>query len=433
MIGRETVESCYIRNNICFNRKTCISDIIENIFINLLFPKTKPTSIGIIYQPPSQSQFLQQMITEFEALVLGNEIYVLDDFNINLLFRDKYVFNKSNEIKKLVKNLLPEIKRYKEFCSMYGLSQLIDCPARVTSNNSTLIDHILTNTQENISQSGVIDAAVSDHSLIFCTRKIPKAKYNRHKEKTFCSLKSYLPDVYKETLERVSFPNYENFDNPDVGYSYFITRLECVINAIAPFKTVRIKNNASEWFDGEIAEKIHTRDKLYKKFKSTKLHVDEEIYKEARNTVQNLIRKKKKAYFEEKLKGNTANSKKLWKTLKQLGLPEKKLPCTDVCLKVKEDLKFDPFTICELFKKFYYNLANDLVHELPAVSKKIDIEAVKDYYNDMFELSHKKLNFQTVQPNTISNLLKSCNEKKAAGIDIERWCRCVRHPHYTDL
>ena len=70
--------------------------------------------------------------------------------------------------------------------------------------------------------------------------------------------------MYKGTLERVSFPNFENFANPDIVYSNFITRLDCVINAIAPFKTVRIKNNASEWFDGEIAEKIHTRDKLCK-------------------------------------------------------------------------------------------------------------------------------------------------------------------------
>ena len=217
------------------------------------------------------------------------------------------------------------MKRYKKFCSMYRLSQLIDCPTRITSNTSTLIDHILTNTQENISQSGVIDTAISDHSLIYFTRNIPKEKCKRHKEITFRSLKNYSTDVYKGILERVSFPNYENFDNPDVACSDFITRLDCVINAVAPFKTVRIKNNASEWFDGEIAEKIHTRDKLYKKFKSTKLHVDEEIYKEAQNTVQNLIGKNKKAYFEEKLKENTANPKKLWKTLKQLGLPEKKV------------------------------------------------------------------------------------------------------------
>ena len=167
--------------------------------------------------------------------------------------------NKSNEIKILNKDLLPEIKRYKEFCSMYGLSQLIDCPTRITSNTSTLIDHILTNTQENISQSGVINTAISDHSLIYCTRKVPKAKCKRHKEITFLSLKNYSPDVYKGTLERVSFPNYKNFDNPDVAYSDFVTRLDCIINAIAPFKTVRIKDNASEWFDGEIA---NTRDKL---------------------------------------------------------------------------------------------------------------------------------------------------------------------------
>ena len=98
--------ACYIRNNNYFNMKTCISDNIENILIDLLFPKTKPISVGIIYKPASQSQFLQQMITEFEALVLDNQIDVLGDFNINVLFRDKYVLNKSNVIKKLDKNLL---------------------------------------------------------------------------------------------------------------------------------------------------------------------------------------------------------------------------------------------------------------------------------------------------------------------------------------
>ena len=40
--------ACYIRNNSCFNRKNCISDNIENIFFDLLFPKAKPISVGII-------------------------------------------------------------------------------------------------------------------------------------------------------------------------------------------------------------------------------------------------------------------------------------------------------------------------------------------------------------------------------------------------
>ena len=35
----------------------------------------------------------------------------------------------------------------------------------------------------------------------------------------------------------------------------------------------------------------------------------------------------------------------------------------------------------------------------------------------MFELSHDKLNFRTVQSNTILNLLKECNINKAAVTD----------------
>ena len=65
-----------------------------------------------------------------------------------------------------------------------------------------------------------------------------------------------------------------------------------MVNDVVPFKTVRFKGNTREWFDREIANEIHTRDKLYKRFKLTKLHVDEEIYKEARNVVQKLIRRK---------------------------------------------------------------------------------------------------------------------------------------------
>ena len=83
-------------------------------------------------------------------------------------------------------------------------------------------------------------------------------------------------------MEKVSIPNYDNFDNPDLAYSDFISRLESVINVVAPIKTVRIKNNTREWFDGEIGEEIYKREKLHKIFKLTKLHVDKDLYKEAR-------------------------------------------------------------------------------------------------------------------------------------------------------
>ena len=48
---------------------------------------------------------------------------------------------------------------------------------------------------------------------------------------------------------------------------------------IAPSKEIRIKNNTQEWSDREIAELIHAREKLFLKFKKSKLHIDEENFK----------------------------------------------------------------------------------------------------------------------------------------------------------
>ena len=216
--------------NICYSRKTCFSGNLENAFIDFLFPKTKSISVGIFYKPPSQTRFSVQIVTEFESLELNNELYILGDFNIDLLFKGNCILNKTHKSKNHFTDFSPEIKKYNEFCSIYGFKQLINCPTRITCNTSTLIDHILTNAQDNISQSGVINTAISDHNMIYCTRKIRKTKYNKHKELTFRSLRNYSVDIYKQALERASFPNYDNFHNPDIAYNDFINRLACVIN-----------------------------------------------------------------------------------------------------------------------------------------------------------------------------------------------------------
>ena len=59
-----------------------------------------------------------------------------------------------------------------------------------------------------------------------------------------------------------------------------------VINEIAPNKEIRIKNKNQDWFDKEVADLIHVQKKLFLKFKKSKFHIDEEIYKAVRNQVQ---------------------------------------------------------------------------------------------------------------------------------------------------
>ena len=150
-----------------------------------------------------------------------------------------------------------------------------------------------------------------------------------------------------------------------------------VVNYIALFKTARIKITSNEWFDREIAEKLSIRDKLFKKFKSSRLNIDWEIYKEARSDVQRTIKRKKKQYFEEKLSENIAKPKQLWQTLKSLGLRKKKNSLSNICLRDKNGLSFDSLSIAETY---YSSLPENFVLKLPKTPNNFGIQSVNNYY-----------------------------------------------------
>ena len=370
--------ACYVRNDICYNSKQILQDDIENIFIDLLLPKTKPITVGIVYKPPHQTGFIEKITANFNSLnVADTEMYVFGDLNINLLQNSKYILENTKNITKSFPDITADAKKYIEFCQTYGLKQLIRSPTRITCHTSTLLDHIITNTSEKVSLSGTIDIALSDHQLIFCTRKIRKQKYNSHKQISFRSFKNYTVERYEEVIGKINSPNYESYSDTNKAYLNFLETLENVISEIAPMKSLRIKNRINEWFDGEIAEKINERDKLFRKFKHSKLHIDEEIYKNAKYEVQRLIKTKKKTLFEEKLKANVGKPKELWKALKSLGLPNKKTTTTNICLKDKTEVTFDSSSISEIFKSFYSTLASNLVKQFPPPKNRFDLKSVE--------------------------------------------------------
>ena len=114
----------------------------------------------------SQSEFLEGVNAHFSKLdTNNNEIYILGDFNINLDLNNAYIFQKNNLLQS--QSILSDIKNYYEFCTMFGLKQLIEVPTRVTCSGPTIIDHILASFPNRVSQQGVIDVGLSDHRIIY--------------------------------------------------------------------------------------------------------------------------------------------------------------------------------------------------------------------------------------------------------------------------
>ena len=396
--------ACYVRNDISFNVRRDFSDEIENIVFDMLLPKTKPILVGILYRPPDQSKFLDKLSTAISRSNTfdNQEVYILGDLNINLINKQKHIPN--------------GIKRYKEFCSLYGLEQLISTPTRVTMNSSSILDHILTNSTDRVSQSGVIDTGLSDHQLIYCTRKITRTKFNSHKNITIRSLKNYSQDVFLEELNKINFPDYSKFTDINDAYSDFIGKVSLTIDKIAPMKEIRIKNSSKEWFDEEILEEIEKRDKLLAKFKKSRQPSDSQNYKIARNKVQGMIKKKQKNFIAEKLNQNIGKPKELWKSLKSFGLPSKQQSSSTICLEKDGILSFDHKANAEIFKDFYSNLASDLVKKLPNPPNKFGTGTVREYYKNL-NLEEKSFTFEPTTHAVVLKLLEDLNPSKSAGLD----------------
>ena len=112
-------------------------------------------------------------------------------------------------------------------------------------------------------------------------------------------------------------------------------------------------------------ELIYARAKLLLKFKKSKLHIDEENYKNDKYQVQNLIWRKKREFYETNLRQKINKPKELWKTLKSKSLPFKAVTAFNICLKNKNQIVFNDIKNCSIFKNDFSSLAQNLVSKLP--------------------------------------------------------------------
>ena len=159
---------------------------------------------------------------------------------------------------------------------------------------------------------------------------------------------------------------------------------------------------------------IHACEKLFLKFKKSKLHIDEENYKKVKYQVQNLIRKKKREFYETNIRQKINKPKE---TLKSLGLPSKAVTASNICLKDKNQIVFNDIKNCSIFKNYFSSLAQNLVSKLPLSPNIFTESKIASYYNN--NVMSKDLNFQLLEtsPEKMSSILKGLNPSKDAGID----------------
>ena len=73
--------ACYIRNDWSYNILSVFPREIERVFFEILLPNSKSITVGTIYLPTNQSNFLEVLNENMNKIdSVSNEIYILGDF-----------------------------------------------------------------------------------------------------------------------------------------------------------------------------------------------------------------------------------------------------------------------------------------------------------------------------------------------------------------
>ena len=392
----------YIRNDIAFNRRDDLQDSeLEFIAVDILLPKTKPILVAATYRPPKDSKFYNRL----EDVLLNSphynqqETFFLGDFNTDILA-------KRNNLNSALKG----------FLSVFDMCQLIDEPTRTTTTSKTAIDLIVTSDKEKVSQSGVLPYCISDHNVIYCTRKVKKYQVNKHNVQQIRSMKMYSAGALIDRLRSVNWLEVLNDEDVNSAWTKFSVLFLKVIDEIAPVKTVRLKQNSEPWFSGEILDLISRRDKAWIKFRKNNSEENFKNYKQLRNLAQYSVKKAKKEFVKSEINENQNSPKKIWKILKNLGMPSKtKSGCSNIGLRKESDeICFDTKFVADRFNNFFCNIASKLLEKLPY--RRFDEDKIVEFYQKQ-SVKLKSFSLNVVTDTEIEKLLKSLSVSKSTGCD----------------
>ena len=124
-------------------------------------------------------------------------------------------------------------------------------------------------------------------------------------------------------------------------------------------KQKTIRANESPFMNRSIKKEIMNRSRLKNKFLKENSEENRLAYNKQRNLCTSLLRKKKKAYFENLDSSKITDNKTFWKTIKPM-FSKKCMTKENITLVKDDEIVSESQAIAELFNKFFANVVTEL-------------------------------------------------------------------------
>ena len=333
----------------------------ESVWVEVENKNGKNYLFCCTYRHPSSDidtfcEYLQETLSN--PAVFNKQVFILGDFNINLL---KY-------------NIDTPITNYVNFLFSKQFLPYILHPSRVSGYSSTLIDNIFSNITDNETLSGNILTQITDH--------FPQFLIVRHACIPYKSL-SYFQHDFSNLNEGKVLNDFASLDlsflndsalDVNAKFNRLLSSLDKLVKTHAPLKKLTksdIKFRNKPWINGKIQKMMRIRDNLLKKIKKNKDQSLMDLHKQFRNRVTVALRESKTSYFYNYFQKNSNNMKQLWSGIKSV-ISIRKSNNVNVISKLKDsngNFTSDPAVIANIFNKFFVNVSHDIAKNIPPSNK----------------------------------------------------------------
>ena len=218
-------------------------------------------------------------------------------------------------------------KKYNDALASMGCCNLVNSFTRFDKKSRSILDHIITNYDQNKIVYGVLSHAITDHLPVYA---ILRCRTNRGLSVEtgpencvkWQRIEESRKDFFIEKL-RTSLMSFDSTKHPEQMLTDLTSITNDTVNSCFPPKILsnRAKKRAEQpWIDNEIRTQEREQAKLFRKFVKSKNPQDHKNYNTLRKKLSKKKRRRKKAYFRELIK--EANSKhdfrKTWQAINKV-------------------------------------------------------------------------------------------------------------------
>jgi hypothetical protein len=222
--------------------------------------------------------------------------------NLSQRYPTSYICLDSN-INHLITHANHPSHEYFQTISSNGFIQCIRKATRIVNNSHSLIDHIVTNTREEVIESGTLIMDISDHFMTFIKLKNSHTKV-KSKPKLSKNLSKENINKFKINLQTQTWENVLTCFDVNDSYNAFWDTFKFLFDINFPDKVTKQNKNLHKlnefMTNGLLISRIN-KNNLHKTAVQTPSVENVDRYKAYRNVYNKLLRASKKTYFCESL------------------------------------------------------------------------------------------------------------------------------------